>query len=100
MEGMNKTLTHLLQALTVITLVAISQASLAKEVSTVEVKIDSLRQLQELRTKNVKRLHDIDAALAKKFDDSRTSNLETEVETLRADKQEHVLRQEFLDRLI
>lgn len=86
--------------------VMLTTSAAAAEMSPIEVKTDSLRQLQDLRTANVKRLEDIDQALAKKIA-STTSHLaakekesDKEVETLKAAKHEHVLRQAFLDRLI
>jgi hypothetical protein len=71
-----------------------------KQQSNVEVKGDSLRQLQELRSQNVKRLGELDRALAKKFEDASLTNFEEEVETLKAERHEYDLRQEFLNRLI
>jgi hypothetical protein len=68
--------------------------------STTELKSDSLHQLQELRTQNVKRLTEIDSALGKRIDSPQAQDLESDIEILKAEKQEHVLRQEFLDRLI
>lgn len=65
-----------------------------------DIKADSLHQLQELRTQNVKRLAEIDAALGKRIEAPQTQDLESDVEILKAEKHEHMLRQEFLDRLI
>ena len=76
---------------------SLSMQAMAKDM---ETKSDSLHQLQELRNQNVKRLQELDSALAKKFEDPKMQNLEEEVETLKAEKSEHILRQEFLDRLI
>lgn len=81
-------------------LVLLSCTCWCKETTNFEVKSDSLHQLQELRNQNVKRLKDIDQALNKKIEDDRSLNLVNEVEILKAEKHEHILRQEFLDRLI
>lgn len=65
-----------------------------------EVKTETLRYLQDLRTQNVKRLKDIDDTLRNRIENAPPASLETEVQNLRTAKREHVLRQEFLDRLI
>jgi len=65
-----------------------------------QVKSDSLRYLQDLRTQNVRRLQDIDKTLSQKIEDSTAAQIEAEVATLKVAKKEHVMRQEFLDRLI
>jgi hypothetical protein len=72
----------------------------AKEANNVEVKGDSLRHLQELRVQNVKRLTELDQAIAKKFEDTKMNNFEEDVQKLKADRQEYSMRQEFLNRLI
>lgn len=78
----------------------LAQTSWGAESSPVEIKGDSLRQLQELRTQNVKRLSELDNALAQKIEETKAADIESEVRKLRDQKQEHLLRQEFLDRLI
>lgn len=83
-----------------LTLFSLSSRSWSAEPSTIEIKGDSLRQLQELRKKNVKRLAELDSTLAKKIEDTKAVEVESEVRRLRHEKQEHLLRQEFLDRLI
>jgi hypothetical protein len=86
-------------------IVAILAASLtlpawAGEHSATEVKADSLRFLQDLRKENVKQLTDIDDTIKKKIEEGSDKGLETEVARLKADQKEHMLRQEFLNRLI
>lgn len=100
MESMRNSLNCFIKTLLLTGSISLGLSATAKETSTLEVKGDSLRQLQELRTQNVKRLTELDSALNKKFEDTKTVNLEADVENLRAEKHEHVLRQEFLDRLI
>ncbi|NJM10277.1 MAG: hypothetical protein HC883_05300 [Bdellovibrionaceae bacterium] len=65
-----------------------------------EVKAESLRYLQDLRVQNVKRLRDIDETLRSRIENSQPANIENEVNQLKTAKREHILRQEFLDRLI
>lgn len=65
-----------------------------------DLKADTLLYLQELRTQNVKRLAEIDSSLSEKIEDARSNAVEYEVSTLKKAKREHLLRQEFLDRLI
>ena len=65
-----------------------------------EVKSDSLQFLQQLRTQNVKRLQEIDQTLQKTVETSRASELEKSIESLRLAKNEHLLREELLNRLI
>ena len=77
-----------------------SSFALAKEQPAADVKAETLRSLQSLRNENVKRLRDIDQALSKKIDEAKPGNLEKDVMTLRTARREHMLRQEFLDRLI
>jgi hypothetical protein len=72
----------------------------AKDPTAVEVKSDSLRHLQELRVQNVKRMTELDQAINKKFEDTKLNNFEEEVQTLKAERQEYSMRQEFLNRLI
>lgn len=72
----------------------------AKDGSALQTKADTLRYLQDLRTANVKRLREIDATLSQKIEIAKPSDIENEVRVLRSAKQEHMLRQEFLDRLI
>jgi hypothetical protein len=77
-----------------------SFAAPAPPPSQVETKAELLKELQDLRAKNVKRLTEIDAALVKKLESSEMTNLVSAVDTLQSEKHEHLLRQEFLDRLI
>lgn len=65
-----------------------------------EIKSDSLKYLQDLRTQNVRRLQEIDQSLTRKIEESAPSQIDADVSSLRQAKKEHVLRQEFLDRLI
>jgi hypothetical protein len=92
------TLTHVF--LSAMMTLALTQPVRAMESSAVEIKSDSLRYLQDLRVENVKRLHEIDQTLSKKIEDAGSPDLEKEVGVLKADQREHLMRQEFLDRLI
>lgn len=83
-----------------LTLLALIWPQLALAVSTIEVKSDSLHYLQNLRSQNVKRLQEIDKTLQKKVEEISGTQVEQEVGNLKAAKREHMLRQEFLDRLI
>lgn len=65
-----------------------------------DIKAETLKSLQGIRNENVKRLKDIDRALSKKIEEAKPGNLEKEVSTLRTARKEHMLRQDFLDRLI
>ncbi|MBX3021321.1 MAG: hypothetical protein KF799_06540 [Bdellovibrionales bacterium] len=85
---------------TLLTCLSLSLSALAAERSVIEVKSDSLRFLQDLRSENVKRLKEIDQTLSRKIEEATSATLETEVGSLRSAKREHTLRQEFLDRLI
>lgn len=85
---------------TITSALCVGWTAFAKEATQVEVKGDSLRHLQELRTQNVKHLSDLDSAIAKKFEDTKLNNFEEEVQSLKAERQEYSLRQEFLNRLI
>jgi hypothetical protein len=63
-------------------------------------KSDSMTFLQDLRRENSKRLGEIDSSLSKRIDADTDAKWEDEIAALKADKREHMLRQEFLDRLI
>ncbi len=63
-------------------------------------KSDSLKYLQDLRSQNVRRLQEIDQSLTRKIEEAAPAHIETDVNSLKQAKKEHVLRQEFLDRLI
>lgn len=65
-----------------------------------ELKSDSLKYLQDLRSQNVRRLQEIDQTLNQKLENEPATKIESEVSQLQVAKKEHVLRQEFLDRLI
>jgi len=78
----------------------VSLTAQAADRSSIQVKSDSLRFLQDLRNENVKRLKEIDQTLNRKIDETTQDTLESEVSKLRLAKREHVMRQEFLDRLI
>lgn len=65
-----------------------------------EVKSDSLKYLQDLRSQNVRRLQEIDQTLSRKIEETAPAQIDAEVNTLKTAKKEHVMRQEFLDRLI
>ncbi|MGE3760176.1 MAG: hypothetical protein AB7H97_20595 [Pseudobdellovibrionaceae bacterium] len=73
--------------------------AMAKEASG-DPKTEALQSLQGMRSENVNRLKDIDRALSKRIEEGRPGNVEKEVSTLRTARKEHVLRQDFLDRLI
>ncbi len=64
------------------------------------VKSDSLKYLQDLRFQNVHRLQEIDKTLSRKIEEAQPSQIDAEISHLKMAKKEHVLRQEFLDRLI
>jgi hypothetical protein len=81
-------------------LTLVSASALAFADSPQEVKSDALKYLQDLRTQNVRRLQEIDQTLNRKIEESTPANLDSEVTSLRTAKKEHVMRQEFLDRLI
>ncbi len=63
-------------------------------------KSDSLKYLQDLRSQNVRRLQEIDQSLNRKIEEAAPTQIESDVNILKQAKKEHVLRQEFLDRLI
>lgn len=88
--------------ISILTLISLTLAlpAGAKQVSPVELKSDSLHYLQGLRSSNIKRLQEIDQTLEKRVEETPDTSLEREVSVLKADKREHMLRQEFLDRLI
>jgi len=65
-----------------------------------EEKSDSLQHLQELRKQNVKRLAEIDATLRRTMDEVGGPALELTIEKLRTVKNEHVMREDLLNRLI
>jgi hypothetical protein len=73
--------------------------AMAKEASG-DPKTEALKSLQGMRNENVSRLKDIDRALSKKIEEGKPGNVEKEVSTLRTARKEHMLRQDFLDRLI
>lgn len=72
----------------------------AKDGSILQLKADTLRYLQDIRSQNVKRLREIDKTLEQKIEIAKPIDIEQDVRSLRVQKQEHMLRQEFLDRLI
>lgn len=76
------------------------QHTWAKEGVGLQLKADTIRYLQDLRSQNVKRLREIDQTLEQKIEISKPTDLEQDVRALRVQKREHMLRQEFLDRLI
>lgn len=84
---------------TVFCTICLSSQAWAADTSVVD-KGDSLRYLQDLRTQNVKRLEEIDKTLHRHIEETKSQHLETEVTALQTAKREHLLRQEFLDRLI
>jgi hypothetical protein len=97
---MTKTLKVLSKVVVLAAALGLGVNCLAKEAASVEVKGDSLRHLQELRVQNVKRLTELDQAINKKFEDTKLNNFEEDVQTLKAERQEYSMRQEFLNRLI
>ncbi|HMN68201.1 MAG TPA: hypothetical protein PKC28_06645 [Bdellovibrionales bacterium] len=74
--------------------------ALSIEAQGADMRTEALDYLKTLRTKNVKRLTEIDETLARTFDEAQSALLEKSVLALKTARQEHVLRQEFLDRLI
>jgi hypothetical protein len=72
----------------------------AKDGSPREIKAETIRYLQDLRELNVKRLREIDETLEQKIEVAKPADIEKDVRALRTTRQEHMLRQEFLDRLI
>jgi hypothetical protein len=74
--------------------------SVAHGQGSAQVKSDSLKYLQDLRSQNVRRMQEIDQSISRKFEESAPAQIETEITTLKTAKKEHVMRQEFLDRLI
>lgn len=79
-----------------------AQFCCAKEApaSAIQVKEESLHYLQDLRNQNIGRLKEINETLARKVEEAQTDSFEKEIGTLKAEQREHMLRQEFLDRLI
>lgn len=71
----------------------------AAERSGIEVKAAALRDLQELRNENTKRLREIDQTMNRKIEEGG-ANLEKEVGDLRDTRREYMARLEFLNRLI
>jgi hypothetical protein len=61
---------------------------------------ESLTHFRELRQQNVKRMQEIDQALRARLELSSTPQTDQTVADLRARRQEHELRQQFLDRMI
>ncbi len=80
--------------------ICLPQILWAKDGAAHQVKADTLRYLQDLRTQNVKRLREIDETLSNKVEIATPNNVENDVRALKTAKHEHLLRQEFLDRLI
>ena len=66
--------------------------------STLQIKGDSLAYLQNMREGNVKRLRDIDQSLRTKMGEENADD--AQIQALRDQRHEHLLRQEFLGRLI
>jgi hypothetical protein len=65
----------------------------------IDVRSDTLDYLKDLRSQNVKRLHEIDQSIRNQ--DAQGLELNTEApHSLESAKQEYLLRQKFLDRLI
>lgn len=64
-----------------------------------DVKSDTLRFLTDLREENVSQMKAIDQTLTKKIEEGGDANLDS-VPSLKTAQREHVLRQEFLNRLI
>jgi len=96
-----KTLPSILTAILVAALAgAGSSVAWGAEPSQGETKSDSLKFLQDLRNQNVNQLRSIDKSLADKVESGKAATLVNEVHVLRDQKREHMMRQEFLDRLI
>lgn len=81
---------------------AISLASTVqgRETQAFEIKGDSIKYLQDLRSRESKRLSEINASMVRKLDDTANPSLDKEMNHLKSQQREHQLRQEFLDRLI
>jgi hypothetical protein len=73
-------------------------AHAAETPSTLQVKGDSLAYLQNMREVNVKRLQEIDQSLRTKMSADNVDD--ALIQNLREQRHEHLLRQEFLGRLI
>lgn len=65
-----------------------------------QVKSDTLSYLQNMREQNVKHLREIDQSLRTKMSEDGVADVEREVTRLRDERHEHMLRQDFLSRLI
>ena len=79
----------------------LSVAAYASEPPTLSTsKADTVRYLRDLRTQNVARLQEIDRTLGERIKSSDSASFENEISPLRSARREHLLRQEFLDRLI
>jgi len=80
------------------------QVAEAFAAATVPSKAEAITFLSGLKAQNTVRLEDTDKAILKKLDETKDtrllSALHTEIEKLRSDKRELLLRQDFLDRLI
>lgn len=79
---------------------ALMAMTLGFEPCRAEAKSESLQYLQQLRTQNVKRLEEIDRTLRTTVANVASADLDRSVNTLRATKREHILREELLNRLI
>ena len=73
-------------------------ACAAEAPSQLQVKGEALAYLQNMREANVKRLREIDASLRGRMSDEVAD--EAQILSLREQRAEHLLRQEFLGRLI
>ncbi len=72
----------------------------ARESKSHQVKSDSLKYLLDLRTRESRRLGEINESLTRKLDDSDDPSFDTEMLRLKMQQREHQLRQDFLNRLI
>ncbi len=90
----------MVRALAISILVLFTLPLAAKESVRLEAKTEALSTLREMRNANVKRLIEIDNTVRARIEESPSLNVEFEISRLRIAKQEHALRQDFLDRLI
>ncbi len=75
-------------------------ATLGSAAAHAEVKADSLRFLQDLRSENTKRLNEIRNSVSEKLENSNSKDLEKDIALLKGAQHEYALRQDFLNRLI
>lgn len=87
-------------SLSIAAAMTLSQPVFAREDVTPTSKADTIRYLKDLRDQNVTRLREIDRSLSDKIKSTSSAEFDREITPLRSARREHMLRQEFLDRLI